>query len=470
MSALYHYQKQAIRFALDLQARCGLFLEMGTGKTRVAIETAVRLSDVQRIVVVAPLSAAGVWKREVRKWAPEARTLLCVHGSVASRAEQLRRLRIRGLQRRVFVIVGYESFWREPLKAELLRYAPGLIIYDEAHRLKGRGTRQSRFAHILATDKETSPDHILALTGTPLPNGPEDAFSLFKAISPSVFGTRWIDFEDRYIIRGGFQRYQIVGYRNEAELAAKIAEHSFRITKAEAFDLPPQVDVEVPVRLSKKARSIYDTLAKEAIAEINGIQGTGIALSRIVLTNIIRLQQVASGYVKVEDGRLIDFDTAKRDALSDLLRDALAAAGRVVVFCRFRHDIEAAITVSRSLVGDAVYRIDGTVPPRDRDAQLAWFRTFEPSVLVGQIQVASLAIDLTCAHVGIFYSRDYSLLNFDQARGRLHRHGQTQKVTYYHLIGENTIDEKIYQALLKKDTQQRKLLDTSRARAKEFFS
>ena len=89
-------------------------------------------------------------------------------------------------------------------------------------------------------------------------------------------------------------------------------------------------------------------------------------------------------------------------------------------------------------------------------------------MLVGQIQVASLAIDLTCAHIGVFYSRDYSLLNFDQARGRLHRHGQEQKVTYYHLIATNTIDAKIFQALKQKDELQRKLLDKNRAKA--FFS
>jgi SNF2 family DNA or RNA helicase len=283
-----------------------------------------------------------------------------------------------------------------------------------------------------------------------------------------VFGTRWIDFEDRYIIRGGFQNYSIVGYRHLPELEKKISDNSFRITKAEAFELPEQVDVEVPVTLNMKARAIYDKLRREAIAEVEGLQGRGIALSRIVLTNVIRLQQVASGFVKVEDGRILDFDTAKADALADLLRDALVAAGRVVVFCRFRHDVDAAIAVSRRLVGDAVYRIDGTVDIKDREAQLAWFRTFEPSILVGQIQVASLAIDLTCAHVGVFFSRDYSLLNFDQARGRLHRHGQKSKVTCYHLIAENTIDEKILAALRKKDELQRKLLDTRRA--KEFFS
>lgn len=460
----YRHQTEARHMALSLNARCGLFMEMGTGKTRVAIETACRFRLCRRIVVVAPLSAQGVWRKEVHKWAPESRTLSCVDKGVAQRAAKLRSLRHRGVSRRVFVIVGYEAFWREPLRRELLRYEPDMMIYDEAHRLKGKGTKQSRFAHSLAAgeNKTPKPDHILALTGTPLPNGPEDVFSLFKSISPAIFGSRWIDFEDRYIIRGGFQRYQIVGYRHLTELESKVASNSYRITKAEALDLPGQVDVPVPVILGRRARRIYDKMARDAIVEIEDASGKGVALGRIVLTNIMRLQQVASGFVKVEDGRLLDFDTAKRDTLADLLQETIAGSGRAVVFCRFTHDIEVAIEVARKLVSDAVYRIDGKVDPRERDAQLRWFRTFDKSVLVCQLQVAE-GIDLSCAHIGIFYGRDYSLLHFDQARGRIHRLGQEQKVTYYHLIAESTIDGKIYEALQKKDQLQRKLLDANRA-------
>lgn len=461
---LYRHQKAAIRKMLSLNARGGLFMEIGTGKTRVAIETARRIKRCRRIIVVAPLSAIGVWRKEVHKWATQARTVTCAYSGVVQRANRLRRLRHRRTRRRVFVIVGYEAFWRKPLRDEILKYEADMIIYDEAHRLKEKGTKQSRFAHSLAADdkKTPTPDHVLALTGTPLPNGPEDAFSLFKSISPAVFGTRWIDFEDRYVIRGGYMRYQIVGYRNLPELEQKVADNSYRVTKAEAFDLPPEVDVPVPVVLGRRARRYYDKLARDAIVEIEDAAGKGIALGRIVLTNIIRLQQVASGFVKVEDGRLLDFDKSKQNALADLLQDAVLGAGRAVVFCRFTHDIEIAIKVAQKLVGEAVYRIDGKVSPRDREAQLKWFRTFDRSVLVCQIQVAE-AIDLSCAHISVFYGRDYSLLHFDQARGRIHRKGQEQKVTHYHLIAENTIDGKIYEALQKKDKLQRKLLDANRA-------
>lgn len=474
MSNLYRYQKQAIREGLDHDARFGLFMDMGTGKTRVTIETASHIRTCRRILVVAPLSGAGVWRKEVRKWAPGARTLTCTEHAIKERAARVRRLGER--PRRVYVLVGYESFWREPLRSAILKWQPDMVVYDEAHRLKSWRTRQSKFAHSMAVpdNKIHTPAYILPLTGTPAPNGPEDMFSIFKAFAPEVFGTRWTDFEARYIVKGGYMGYQIMGYRNQEELQEKIAAHSFRITKAEALDLPPEVDVPVPFRLSSKGRRIYDKMAKEAIAMIDGIQGTGTALGRIVLSQETRLQQIVSGFVRVEEKgkKLIDFDSSRRSTLKDLLQDILLQEDKVVIFCRFRRDVDAAIKVAQKLKA-RTFQLDGRIKSqRKRDWIVKDFSQpdFTRSrVLVAQIQVASVSIDLSAAHIGIFYSRNWSYLNYDQARSRLHRHGQTSKVTYYHILAEDTIDEKIQKALANKEEVQRTLL-RDKKKARRFFS
>jgi len=303
-----------------------------------------------------------------------------------------------------------------------------------------------------------------------MPNGAQDAFSVFKAIDPDVFGTRYADFEARYIQKGGYLNYQIVGYKEEEELQQRIADHSFRITKADALDLPPQVDVVVPVELSKKGRFYYDKMAKDAIVQIDEASSKGTALGRIVLSQELRLQQIASGFVRVEEkGEIVSFDHSKRDTLKDLLSDILVQEQKAVVFCRFRRDVENACAVAEEL-GANTFRLDGTVPPTTREKYIRQFTTIDsPSVLIAQIQVAALSIDLTAAHVGIFYSRNWSYLDYDQARSRLHRHGQDQKVTYYHLIARNTIDEKIQRGLEKKEDMQAILLRDKR-RAKAFFS
>lgn len=456
---LLRYQRDAIVKLTNRGGSGGLFMAMGTGKTRTALELAQDLGA-RRILVVAPLSVVGVWGKEAKRWWPGLTTSALTQSTSDARARAAGRAREFDP---VMVVTNYEGYWREPLRSALVKtFEPELVIYDEAHRLKGRATRQSRFAHTLVDKTKWR----LALTGTPMANGPEDLFSLYKAVDPAIYGTRWVDFEHAYIMRGGYGGYQIVGYRNRSVLEAKLDESSFRITKEDALDLPPQRDVEVPIILQD--RRVYDELKRRAVAEIEGLRGEeGMALSRCVLTNILRLQQVTSGFVKVEDGREIELGTEKYDALADLLSDAVPATGRVVVFCRFRHDVGAAARAAHAVLPGQSLVIHGGVPQHQREAILDRFRAADKAVLVLQVQVGSLGIDLSCAQMAVFYSLDYSLVNYLQARDRLHRLGQTGKVTYYHLVAEHTVDETIYQKLEAKQDLTRSILD--RQTAKDIF-
>lgn len=448
----------------DKLVACGgvglLAMEMGTGKTRTALDI-LRRFRCRRVLIVAPLSAVGVWEDEIEECVPRATFVDCTHGSTEKRAQTL----LDGADGALlsYAFVGYESFWRTPLAKAAEKWAPSAVIYDEAHRLKARTTRQSRYAHKLA-------DRIpyrLGLTGTPMPNGPQDLYSVFKALNPDLFGTRWYDFQSTYLRMGGYGGYQIVAYKNLGRLRRIVSANSFRITKAKALDLPSQVDVRVAVTLSPKEQRAYQALRTHAIAEIDGWRkgkrASGIALSRVVLTNIMRLQQITSGFVKVTDSRVIDIGRSKRNILTDLLSDALPQVGHVVVFCRFIHDVEAVLKATKKLKYPA-WRLDGTVSRKDRPAVLRNFRE-KGGVLAGQIAVSSLAIDLTCAHVAVFFSPDYSYTNFAQARDRLHRHGQKLPVTYYHLVVPESVDDRVYAALQRKKNLASRVLDKKRAKA-----
>lgn len=459
--SLYDYQKIAVAKIIELGGVALLAMEMGTGKTRVALEFA-RRAKLQRILIVVPLSAVGVWRREIANVLHSDLFVDCTRGSVKNRAQTLRSAAER--DETTFAVVGYESYWRDTLRSAILDYRPELLILDEVHRVKGRKTKMAKFAHTLAAHVK----YRLGLSGTPAPNGLEDLFSVFKAINPSVFGSRYFDFESMYVIRGGYGNYQIIGYKNEENAQRLVDKHSYRITKDEALILPEQIDVEIPVRLSVKEHKAYENLRKKAYTEVFGQDNTGnpsegIAVSRVVITNILRLQQVTSGFVKVTDGREIELGTSKIDALTDLLEDAVPQAGRVVVFARFRHDIDAIrAACERTLKDVPCYVLDGRVKGEARDELLSKFWRTKKCVLVGQIQVSSLGIDLSSAHVAVFYSPDYSYTNYAQSRDRLHRIGQHHPVTYYHLVAEKSVDEKIYRALQKKQDLSYMLLDARR--------
>lgn len=445
VSQLYPYQERAVEFIKQRGGRAGLFMEMGTGKSRCALTFCER-EGLKNILIVCPLSVTGVWENEIRKLKLDVLFFNACTGSIKSRQQMIDyfyRDMQKELKKPLYIIINYESYWRMPLRGTLQKWKPDIIILDEAHRIKSRTTRQAKFAHTLAQTTTRR----LALTGTPITNGLHDLFSMYKFIDPTVFGTRWSGFEDRFIKYGGYSNYEIVGYKDVDTINQKVKATAFQISKEEALDLPPRVDIVVPIKLEPATQKQYDEFKKNAVATMHGTdeQGkplTGIALARIVLTSILRLQQITSGFVATEDNQIIYTSSEKVKACDDLVEDALANNQQVVVFCRFVKDIERLSAVLRQSA-----TIHGSIPQKEREARIQAFQRGDIKVLICQIQVASLGIDLTASNIGIFFSTGFSLTDFLQSRDRIHRHGQTRKVTYYHLIAERSVDEKVYQAL-----------------------
>lgn len=461
-SSLYPYQEKAVQFLEHRKGRAALFMEMGVGKTRVALSYCER-QQFQKVLIVSPISVAAIWQEEVRKVGIDATVLNLTSGSIAERCQKINFYRedlAAYNDKPLYIILNYESYWRSPLKEAILRWQPDCVILDEAHRIKGRTTRQSKFAHTLGSRVDSR----LALTGTPVTNGLQDLFSIYRFIDPYVFGTRWIDFETRYLKMGGFQGYSIVGYRNEEEAARKVRQTAFQISKAEALDLPERTDVTVPVPLSYSTQQKYDEFKIHAIAEIegegeDGLPKRGVVLARIVLSSILRLQQIANGFTVTEFGETILLSEEKIDTCRELVQDALEQGQQVVVFCRFLKDISRlAVRLPHS---ETIY---GEVKEQERAARILRFREGKTKVLICQIQVASLGIDLTAASIAIFYSTGFSLTDFVQARDRLHRIGQRKPVTYYHLLASDTVDEKVMAALQAKTQIAAKIVDLDYSR------
>lgn len=453
-ASLFPYQEQAVNRALRRGGKFCLFADMRTGKTRMAFATCKAINR-PRILVVCPLSVVSVWRQESKlfPWS----FIDCTEGSIAERAE----LYFEHTEPAILV-VGYESYWRNPLRDAILKHPPDIIIYDEAHRLRGRSTKQSRFSHVL----HNHVPYRLALTGTPIANGIENLFSIYKAIDDTVFGKSWQNFQSRYLNMGGYGGYQIVSYRNTDEVEQKLAESSFRISLKDARGEPEIDNVVIDIELSDKARKAYEELRKYAIAEVEGrdeegneVRGT--ALSRIVLTNIIRLQQVTSGFIKIDDGRIVDVSDDKLNTALDITSDVLSQDKKAVIFCRYTRDIDR-LREALSCLSHRVrsYVIDGR-NKNERDKNIEAFWEEGPAVLIAEVAVASLGIDLSCADTAIFYSLDFDLINYTQSRARMLLN--KNRVTFYHLVCTNTVDEKVYRTLANKESFAKRLLDRSSA-------
>lgn len=446
----YRYQIKALNKIFKLGGVAGLFMEMGTGKTKVAIDWAgigYRNMNVRRVLVICPLSVMGVWDRQIKEHLPYFARVRLLHGSTKERARAIRFMNKSPQPSQDWMVINYEGIWRgsgrDSIEDLLERWRPDLVICDEAHRLKSASAKQSKVAARIGRQAEQR----LILTGTPITKSPLDVFGEFRFLDDSLFGSNWYRFKNHYGVWGGFGHYQLRGYKHLTELVQIVRDNTFRIKKVQAIDLPEKVSVTVPVELGQKAMDYYRKMAKQMIIEIEDTHAT----AAIVLTKILRLSQITSGFVKDVEGQVRVFDSAKLDACTDLLEDILDSGQKVVIFVRFRNDIERLQEAIHKKFKTVPLILSGSVPHKQRDSLIEKFHEDKNSkVFIAQIQAGSLGISLTPASVAVFYSLDYSYANYVQAQDRLHRIGQTSKVTYYHLVVPRTIDSLTLQILKEK--------------------
>lgn len=447
----YAHQVAAYNAALSEFQRGGhgfAFLhEQGCGKSLTAIATAGYLAQqgkVKKLLIVAPLAVLPVWAREWADYSILAYDVAVLQGTMQKRVDALNALEARGAALRIAAI-NYDAL---PRIAEALEaWDPDMIICDESQRLKNPQAKQSKIMHKLGQRAA----YRIILTGTPVGNTPLDFWSQYRFMAPSIFERSFYAFRNRYAVMGGYGGYEILRYKNLDELTAKAHSVAHRVTKAQALDLPERTDQTLYCDLEPEARRIYRQLLRDKIAELDAEER--VSAPRIV-TQMMRLSQLTGGYLQPDDpgAPLRHVSTAKRQLLRETLADLLAAGEKVVIFARFRAEIADILAVAAELAGkDGVRSIWGDVPTSEYGKAVSDFQSMpEVRVFVAQIQTAGAGITLHAAHTAIFYSMDYSYLNYDQAKARIHRIGQHHPCTYIHLIARDTIDEAVIDALKRK--------------------
>lgn len=429
-----------------------LLIEMGTGKTITSIAVTGALyqaGKIRRVLVVAPLSILGVWDEEFAKFAAFDHTLAVLTGTGAKKADTLRHMRGTPLQ---VAVINYESAWR--LEKELQAWNPDLIIADEGHKIKTHNIAASKAMHRFGAKARFK----LLLTGTVITNKAVDVFSQYKFLNPGVFGGSFYTFRNRYFDMVGYGNHTPVLKRSmERDLMRRLHSIAFRATKAECLDLPETTDIVRKVELEPAAMKIYKDLVKDSYAEL----GQSEVTVTNILTRLLRLSQLTGGFIGDDAGNAPQrISSAKQAALEDIVEDVLQEGKKLVVIARFIPEITAICKmlekkeIRHSLIMGGV---------KDRDAQVSTFQSDpQVQVFVGQIATAGLGVTLTAASTMVFYSEDYSMSNFEQAKARIHRVGQKENCTYIYLVAKGTVDEKVLAALRSKADLARTLVDDYR--------
>lgn len=449
--------------ALDAKTPGGGFgelFEMGCGKTLTTIAVAgalYNLGKIDRVLVVAPTSVCSVWPHDLNQFATfpwEARVLL---GDKKKRLKALNELENWPFKALRIAVINYESTHRDGIFEALAAYKPDLIVCDESQRIKNPSAAQSKALHKLG---DAAPFRMI-LSGTPVQNNAVDLYSQYRFLDPAVYGANFYAFKNRYCIMGGYGQHQIVGYRNMDELVEKEHSVAYRVTKEECLDLPQQTFINRYVQFTDAEQAIYEQLRKSSFLELE--TGENVTATTI-LTMYLRLMQLTGGFLTADEStRPKQVNTAKLDALADIVDDYVVDAGKkLVIFARFRAEIAAIENLLRlrKIQYGSIY---GDVPMEERGKIVEDFQTNpDTKVFVAQIQTAGLGITLHAASTAVFYSYDYNYANYAQALARIHRIGQRLPVTYIHLVVDGSIDEKILAALENKEDMAKTVVDSWR--------
>ncbi len=437
----WRHQIEAFRFAMERLVRGAgaalLALEMGVGKTLVALMVLAAMAA-RRILICCPLRVVPVWEQQIERHLDLPLIVVSLDDSVSSVAskrklaeEKLKLAEATG--RPLAIIINYDSVWRSPFADWAEAQQWDLIIADESHRLKAPGGKASLAFKRLRSHARCR----LALTGTPLPHSPLDAYAQFRFLNQTIFGPSFAAFRQKYAVMGGFQRKQVTGFQHLDELEALMKTLTFRVSK-DVLDLPPETHVTYECELSPEALRVYRDLEEDFIAEVRD----GRVTAANAMVKLLRLQQVAGGWVKTDDGQYHRVDSAKQKLLADTLED-IGPNEPVVAFCRFHADLDAVHEAAKA-AGYLSLELSG------RRDELKFWQDGQAQVLAVQISAGGVGVDLTRARYSIYYSLSFSLGEYDQALSRVHRPGQTRPVEHIHLVARNTVDVKIMRALEKR--------------------
>tara|TARA_R110000803_G_scaffold115507_1_gene184023 strand:- start:54 stop:857 length:804 start_codon:yes stop_codon:yes gene_type:complete len=245
---------------------------------------------------------------------------------------------------------------------------------------------------------------------------------------------------------GGRSIQIVVGYKNLGELSERLEEFSYRVLKEDCLDLPDYTFMKRIIQLSPEQKKIYQQMKQLALAQLDG----KLMTTATALVQLMRLHQITCGHFTADDGTIKDI---KNERLTTLMEILTEVENKAVIWAHYKHDIKAIVKAIEKQYGKNSYvTYYGETPFEERQNNIKLIQDPNSSVrfIIGTPQTGGYGITLTEANTMIYYSNGYDLEKRTQSEARINRAGQVRKMTYIDLIAEDTVDEKIVEALVKK--------------------
>jgi len=420
---LYPWQHAAVDKLIGIRVGA-LYMEMGTGKTRTALEIIQRRLDagkLDHVLWLCPCSVRQNLREDILKHAEGAFTIIAIYG-IESLSSSLRLYDV--LQR--FVSTGTT-----------------MLLVDESNLVKNhKAIRTQRITELAKACR-----YRMILNGTPISRNEADLFAQWYLLDWRILGYRsYWSFASNHLeydpeIPGKVRRTLNTDY-----LIEKIAPYSYQVSRSECFALPGKDYHRLTTCMSETQERHYDEVVNRMIEQLDEQR------PETIYRMFAAAQSIISGLWVMDDGRHFKTRPMYKNPMdnpriADLLTltDTLGDDEQAIIFCKYTHEIEAILSV----LTDAL-PFYGKQRARARQACLDSFRN-GTRFLVANKTCAGYGLNLQFCHNVIYYSNDWDWATRIQSEDRVYRLGQEHPVKIYDICAASSLDEKILRCLARKE-------------------
>jgi len=453
---LWSHQKEAI---LKAKNKYALFFDPGCGKSRTALEL-YNKSCASKLIIFAPLNVCRNWQNEILMFSTTKKTFLVAGQSKKKKIEEL--TRFVETNEPCILIINLESVRSHEYLTLLKKSNAQCVIADESHNFKSPTSLQTKgFLDLLL---HLNPFYVYLLTGTPAPQGEMDLYTTFFVLEKTklpfyVWRKKYfIDLnEHRRGQQGYFPRF-VVQSSSKVEFQKLLQECSVSAKKDLVLDLPPLLHENIYCELSKEQRRHYDSMYEFLFAMDEN--GERLNASN-VLARTLRLQQIVSGFLgekPIENTRLqaLDFAVQQTNGEQFIVWTIFQKTYSQI----FEHLLEKHNITSGFLTGEQ--------SAEERHEYMTKFQAGKLRCLIANPRAGGVGVNLTAASYSIHYLKNFNLVDDLQCEARNYRGGSEihKRITRIDIIAQDTIDERITEALRSKKSIQDFILNLKQAKEK----
>lgn len=445
--AFHPYQNFCVDYLVS-HSRCGLFLDMGLGKTSITLKAIdILMNDyleIRKVLVIAPLRVAKMtWKDEVSKW--EDFKDLTIKEAIGTSEERIEAINSKA----EIVTINRENIkWLYDYYISNKRRPPfDMIVIDESSSFKNRSTARWKACKAFTNIAK----RVAILTGTPTPNGYMDLWSQIYLLDKGQrLGQTLTEYRNRYFYLQNLRFHQ---YRlregSEKEINDSIKDICVSMNSKDYLTLPEKIVNNIPIQLGESELRLYKTMEKDMLIELDGEEITA-ANAAVVMNKLI---QLASGAIYDEKGDYKVIHSAKIEALKEIIEDNEGKP--ILVFYNFKNEKDRIMEAFKEL------------EPRELNTEKDQKDWNEGKIRLLVINPASAGHGLNLQAGGniiVWFSLTWNLEYYQQANRRLYRQGQKKAVVINHLIAKGTVDEDVLSRLQGKGKVQENLLSYIKAK------